>query len=511
MNELDRLRASGTRALAVACCLATVIVIVHAAARGGDMISIGLALALAAMPAMIALTGRDDQTARLIVGSSVAAYPMIFVAQMSGSSWQIDMHMTFFATLAMITILADWRPVLVGAVLAAVHHLATNYIAPSLVFPDGASLLRVVLHAVVVVAETGALLFLTVQLERLLVSAAAERAERERIQQDAAAERDRISREQVGVIEKLGERLNRLAKGDLTARINTAFPSEYDQLRQALNQAIGELETMVRSVTEVSSNIRLGSAEIRSASDDLSRRTEEQASAIERNSVTTRSLAEQITGSARDAEDLRDLIEQARKRAEESGHVVGDAVDAMQQIEQSAGEIQQIVTLIDGISFQTNLLALNAGVEAARAGDAGKGFAVVASEVRALAQRSSEAASTIRDLIAASATQVTRGVALVGETGEKLGKIVEGVEEIGEKMVLLTNSSHTHAAELRDVDSNFRRLDQFTQQNAAMVEQSNAAAHNLANESETLIELVRHFATSENHQETAAIPQRRAA
>ncbi|WP_312416788.1 methyl-accepting chemotaxis protein, partial [Shinella sp.] len=229
-----------------------------------------------------------------------------------------------------------------------------------------------------------------------------------------AAERERQTRV---AVEALADGLQKLANGDMTYRIEKSFAGSLDQVRHDFNASVEKLQAVLRSVGSNANAIQAGSAEIRTASNDLAQRTEQQAASVEE----TAAALEQITTSLKDAtkraEDAGQLVERTRFGAEKSGDVVRRAVGAMSGIETSSREISNIIGVIDEIAFQTNLLALNAGVEAARAGEAGKGFAVVAQEVRELAQRSANAAKEIKALITKSGEQVNLGVALVGETG----------------------------------------------------------------------------------------------
>src|SRR5690606_18841880 len=245
-------------------------------------------------------------------------------------------------------------------------------------------------------------------------------------------------------------------------------------------------------VTNVSA-IRSGSGEISQAADDLSRRTEQQAASLEETAAALDQITATVNRTAAGARQASDTVQAAKGDAETSGNVVRDAVSAMGAIEKSAQEITQIIGVIDEIAFQTNLLALNAGVEAARAGDAGRGFAVVASEVRALAQRSAEAAKEIKVLISASTSQVNSGVSLVGQTGEALQRIVSRVAEIDGLVSEIAASAQEQATGLQQVNTAVNQMDQVTQQNAAMVEQSTAASHSLAQEAEALAGSVARF------------------
>ena len=295
------------------------------------------------------------------------------------------------------------------------------------------------------------------------------------------------------VVEVLGNGLSRLADGDLAYRITTHVPKDYERLRKDFNRAMESMAETMSSVTRTSRAIEAGANEIRSATNDLSQRTEQQAASLAESATAMNEITGMVKETAHSASQVTSAISDAHREASEGGKVVDKAVTAMGAIEKSSQEISQIITVIDGIAFQTNLLALNAGVEAARAGDAGKGFAVVANEVRALAQRSAEAARDIKDLITTSADQVGEGVSLVGEAGTMLGRIVNRVGEISALISSISESTETQAAGLQQVNSSVSDMDQMTQQNAAMVEQSTAAARSLATEAEDLNQLITRF------------------
>ena len=329
--------------------------------------------------------------------------------------------------------------------------------------------------------------------ERLEQEAGNERqaaeAERARSQEIAAV----AAREQATVVEALAEGLDHLTRGDLTYRLTQAFPGDYVKLKDDFNAAIEQLKTAMSVVVTNVAAIRSGSGEISQAADDLSRRTEQQAASLEETAAALDQITATVKRTASGAKQASDTVQAAKADAEDSGAVVRDAVSAMGVIEKSAQEINQIIGVIDEIAFQTNLLALNAGVEAARAGDAGRGFAVVASEVRALAQRSAEAAKEIKTLISASTTQVNAGVSLVGQTGEALQRIVGRVAEIDGLVSEIAASAQEQATGLQQVNTAVNQMDQVTQQNAAMVEESTAASHSLSQEAEVLAGSVSRF------------------
>jgi methyl-accepting chemotaxis protein len=256
---------------------------------------------------------------------------------------------------------------------------------------------------------------------------------------------------------------------------------------------VESLQQTMAGILGAARGIRSGCGEISTAADDLSRRTERQAAGLEQTAAALDQITATVRRSSDSAEKARGVTQSTKANAERSGKVVREAVEAMGGIEKSSQSITQIIGVIDEIAFQTNLLALNAGVEAARAGDAGRGFAVVAQEVRALAQRSAEAAKEIKSLIRASSEQVGKGVKLVGETGRTLDQILAQVDEINDLVGEIAASSKEQAVGLAEVNVAVNQMDQVTQQNAAMVEQSTAASHALASEAAELERLIGRF------------------
>ncbi|PYF08594.1 methyl-accepting chemotaxis protein [Rhodobacter viridis] len=309
----------------------------------------------------------------------------------------------------------------------------------------------------------------------------------------AQAERERTAAEQRQVVEQLRDALRHLAEGDLTQSIRNPFPGDYETLRVDYNEATAKLRDAMVLVLENSSLIRTESGGISRAAEDLSRRTEQQAATLEETAAALNELTASVKSAADRTLKANDMVALARRNTESSGQVVREAVQAMGEISESSNKISRITSVIEEISFQTNLLALNAGVEAARAGEAGRGFAVVASEVRALAQRSSEAAREIAGLISDSSGQVKRGVELVGQAGSALDGIQTSVAEIVTFMSDITASTTEQSAGLSEVNTAILQLDQVTQHNAAMFEETSAASQSLAREADGLNETMSRF------------------
>ncbi|MGA0604164.1 methyl-accepting chemotaxis protein [Caulobacter sp. KR2-114] len=339
-------------------------------------------------------------------------------------------------------------------------------------------------------AAIGAVVKATLLDMDLAISVYLEASERAR-----KAVEDEARRTNEAVIAAIGPALSALAAGDLTRRIGDEMPPAYAQLASDFNDAIEKVSDAIVQVGASSDRINAGAEEISSASDDLSRRTEQQAASLEQTAAALDEITATVRRAAEGATDAKKTVADAKTVAQTSGDVVSRAVAAMSQIEASSRQIGQIIGVIDEIAFQTNLLALNAGVEAARAGEAGRGFAVVASEVRALAQRSAEAAKEIKTLISASTSQVAGGVSLVNETGEALSDIIARISGVDGLVGEITASSLEQSSGLGEVNTAVNQMDQITQQNAAMVEQSTAAAHSLKQEIAELNRLVRTFNT----------------
>ncbi len=322
--------------------------------------------------------------------------------------------------------------------------------------------------------------------------ASREQAEADRIESQQRAEQDAAERLRIAT-SGLADGLKRLAAGDLSFQLTEAFSPDFDALRHDFNRSVEQLGSALSSIAASVSSMGNGTREIAAGANDLSKRTEQQAASIEQTAAAVEQITVNVANSAKRTEDARSVASRANQSAGKSAEVVSLAEEAMEKIETSSQQISNIIGVIDEIAFQTNLLALNAGVEAARAGEAGKGFAVVAQEVRELAQRSAQAAKEIKGLIQSSSSEVANGVKLVRDAGDALKTIGQFIVEMNGHMDSIATSAKEQATGLHEVNQAVNSMDQTTQQNAAMVEQSTAASNTLANEASTLLDLVGQF------------------
>lgn len=427
-------------------------------------------------------------------GLAVAVSSIVYLLR--EHPWQADSHMIFFAAFALTAVFCDWRPIVTYAAVIAIHHLVLNFTFTEAIFPGEASVGRVMLHAVVLVVEAVPLIWLSTVLIRLFSASDALLRDARAAQQEATSYAEAQTAERIAlrsVVKSLGGGLKDLSSGNLTHRIGDEFAEDYEPLRRDFNAALETLSGTILRVIDSSQNIHARSTEISGASEDLSRRTENQAAALEETAAALDELTSSVKLAADGAREVESIVREAQCKAEESKLVVAAAVSAMSEIEASSQQISQIIGSIDDIAFQTNLLALNAGVEAARAGDAGRGFAVVASEVRALAQRSSEAAKEIKKLISDSARQVGRGVDQVGKAGDALHNMLGSVIGISSLVSNIAAAASEQSTGLDEINLGVTQLDQVTQQNAAMVEETTAASLSLRTDASSLAEMVAIF------------------
>jgi methyl-accepting chemotaxis protein len=516
MNALDKLRLSASYgAIALVWVNLGLCLLASLVGEGGFSLPLAVCgLAIAAATTGLWWSDRSGPTTRIVVSMALAAQAALLVYASTGSPYQIDMHMYFFALLAICAAWVDWRPIIAYSALVAVHHLVLYMVFPLAVFPGQSDFSRVLLHAVILILQSGALIALTSAMARVFataeqsaseaIAAHEEAAQRARQMHEAEAQiaRERTARAEesaadVAQVERsvdvLAQALRQLSSGNLSHRIADPLHVRIDGLRLSYNESLERLEQVMAQVGIAARTVRGDAASIQTSNDDLARRSEMQAASVEETAAALSQVSETVSGTANLAAEVGRLVENTKSGAERSAGIVTEAVDAMSRIEDSSRQISQIIGVIDEIAFQTNLLALNAGVEAARAGDAGKGFAVVAQEVRELAQRSANAAKEIKALINASAQQVKHGVDLVGETGGALKQIEEEVRHISSQVQAIVRAAGEQSDALRNINTTIGAIDQNTQQNAAMVEESTAAVHSLSGEAQALESLLAQF------------------
>ncbi len=530
-------------------CAPVVAVIGWVVGTNATMATIGAALFAVLGVASMRLA---DRPGRILAAQALTGQCIVLNAAMMLHPFQIDTHMMYFAVLAVLVMMSGLQALILAAATIAAHHMVLTFVMPSLVYPSSdltQNLERTAIHAVIVALETAALAFTIhtrLKLDQAAREQAAERAAaaarvddalaqaqlektraenalaeaeiamraaakardeaetaRKRAEDGAQAlraaealtetQRERHDKEAMYAVGLLITKLEQLSQGDMTVRFNEALPDAYSRGADAFNAAMIRIEGTMRDVMLQTRAIQSESGEITHAAAELSDRTERQAATLSGLAKSLGSLTGIVRDVATDANQARAQTLAARDKAHQGGEVMAKAVEAMDAIENSSSEVRKIISVIEDIAFQTNLLALNAGVEAARAGEAGRGFAVVATEVRALASRSSDAAREIDGLINASGHQISDGVQLVKRTGVALGEIKSAVEDTAKGMQTIADATERQSGELAEVTNGLNQLDQVTQQNAAMFEETMASNTKLTENARHLTGLIDQF------------------
>ncbi|MGR3793994.1 methyl-accepting chemotaxis protein [Vannielia sp. SX4] len=550
-HTLEEARANAVRLLSRITPVIWLLAVAAEWAMGGNIMVMGLAGGAFALLGLAA-PRFSPRVARIVVAQALTGITIALNAALAGHPMQIDSHMAYFAVLAMLVALADIVPLLVAAGTIAVHHLTLTFALPALVYPSSDlafNIGRTVFHAIIVVAETAVLtlsilnrislsreasdkaqesLVATAKAEESSAMAreeakrateargraedqskaaakaradaetalqevekrSAEAAEAEAREAAAAAERhETLAR----LLDVFRQKLAMLAEGDLSVRVTEDLGEDFSDLAHHFNGAGERLCTAMNAVILQAASINEQSRELSSSATDLSTRTEKQAATLAQIAATLKELTRTIEIVASESRDARKQAEATSGEASDGTGIMAEAVDAMNRIEGSSREIFKITSVIDDIAFQTNLLALNAGVEAARAGEAGRGFAVVASEVRALAQRSSEAAREINSLISNSVEEISGGAALVKNTGTALEGIQSSVTGIVERLRSIADATSDQSRGLSEVNTAVSDLERVTQQNAGMFEETTAANAVLAGSADELNALMKGF------------------
>ncbi len=436
---------------------------------------------------------------RLTASAALAVAVAMLVWLMRDHPWQIDGHMVFFAAFAMTSLFCDWRPIVAFAAVVAVHHLGLNYLLTAAVFPGQADLGRVVLHAVVLIAQAVPMIWVATILSRLFAgseAALARATEAQHRAEEAAAAQARDQAATSEMAAGLAGALTRLMAGDLTARLEGEVPERFAAMRREFNTFAAAIAQMIGAITRQGEQLLQASEALAQAARAGADRAGQQSVTLERASRALRQMADGVQTAARRAAEADGRVLENRHLAEEGGSVLSRAVAAMGRIEESSAQISRISEVMEDIAFQTNLLALNAGVEAARAGEAGKGFAVVATEVRALAQRASGSAKEIKALVEASRENVSEGSLLVQNTNAALVRLIEGtslnagvVAEIAEQMARQSSG-------LAELTGGLSDLDGTTREATAMATRSAEMSAGLRRDAEALLVTAQRFRQS---------------
>ncbi|WP_239987596.1 methyl-accepting chemotaxis protein [Sphingosinithalassobacter portus] len=459
----------------------------------GSIVADLLVLALPIYPTIVAVRGRTEAPDRMITLLSVVVQETLMLYIFRGMPWQIDLHLVFFASLAMAATLLDWKALTVAAGYVVVHHMVLGLGVPDWVFLGGGGLPRILLHGTIWIAEWFSLVVMVVQIVALLDSVKREAQERQAVEATARAAQEERDRELTLVIAAVSDALTDLADGDLSHEFETQLPESYRVLGENFNATIGSLRALVGSVLERADAIRHGSTEIAQGSDNLARRSEINAANVEE---TTASIVELDKRLRAIADAARDTVSRAGGAISSVGtgrDTAGDAVEKMNRVHESARGIDEVIEGLDKIAFQTRVLAMNAAVEAGRAGEAGRGFAVVADLVSALAMRAEEEAKNARDQLSATQADIAVAVEAVGRVGTSLSTIVDDVSEVHDRIASIAEENQAQATVIKQISTAVTDMDRNTQENAAMVEQSSAAVRVLMEQGQILSEDARRF------------------
>ncbi len=426
-------------------------------------LAIGATLALIVVAALVYAGTKGTKASAYVLTFVVVSLVALHIQLARGT---LEFHFGVFVSLALLLVYRDWRIIIFGAALFAVHHVlfdrlqAAGFGLYCLTEPDFG---RVMLHAAYVIVQSAVEVVLVIGMAR------------------AARAGD-----------ELGAMVSTVNRADGIA-LDVSAVAALTPAGQALKTTLGRMDVAVSAVRTSASSIEIACSEIASGNHDLSARTEQTASNLQRTASSMEQLTSTVRQSADNARQANQLAMSASTVASQGGEVVGQVVDTMKGINESSRKISDIISVIDGIAFQTNILALNAAVEAARAGEQGRGFAVVASEVRSLAGRSAEAAKEIKSLINASVERVAHGTTLVDRAGTTMTEVVSSIRRVTDIMGEISAASSEQASGVSEVSNAVTQMDQATQQNAALVEQMAAAASSLKTQAQELMQTVAVF------------------
>ena len=459
----------------------------------GSILADALVLLLPIYPTLLVIRGRTNATDRLVTLLSVVVQQTLMLYIFRGAAWQIDLHLVFFAALAMGATLLDWKALTAAALFVVVHHLVLGLGVPSWVFLGGGGLPRIMLHGVIWIAEAFSLVVMIVQIVALLDSVNREAAEREAVESAAKAAQAERDAEVNIVIQTLSEALTNLADGDLARDVDTKLPVAYQALGENFNATLHSLRALVSSVLERAEAIRHGTTEIAESSDNLARRSEMNAASVEETTASIIQLDKRLRVIAEAAGETVSRAEGAITSVGTGRQTAGEAVEKMNRVHRSARGIDEVIEGLDKIAFQTRVLAMNAAVEAGRAGEAGRGFAVVADLVSALAMRAEEEAKNAREQLSETQSDIEAAVEAVDRVGKSLSTIVSDVSDVHERIANIAEENQAQASEVKQISCAVNDMDRNTQENAAMVEQSSAALRRLMEQGQILTDDARRF------------------
>ncbi|WP_158807904.1 methyl-accepting chemotaxis protein [Beijerinckia sp. L45] len=474
--------------IVLVCWLMVPITFLAGMSTGMSAVPIGLGALACAITANICwLSGGPTTLSRTLSAIALMAQISILVASYVGTPWQGDLHMAYFAALALLVVYSDRAVIAAAAVTVAVHHFMLSFILPSAVFVGSSDFSRVLLHAVILLLEAGSLIWVIGSLNNMFAKSEAAFAAEKRANEHAErAAADVLSQERDRVVESIGYAMKMLAEGHLDHRISGILPGKYEKLRTDFNAVAAQFHEMIGSIASSAADLITISSNLSVSSERLSRRTGQQVVALEETAASLHEISATSRNSANGVQHVAAAVFETKTDALRHGDVMREASDTMAEIAANAEKVSRAVGIIDEIAHQTNLLALNAGIEAARAGDAGRGFAVVAQEVRGLAGRSTTAANEIKKLIKESASGVGRGVRLVRDTGSALQEIVERVAKVDALISEIALSAHEQSIGIDSISSSVHMMDHSNQQNAIMVEEASDVADALSTKAKTL-------------------------
>ena len=488
---LEALRATASRGIGALLWLNAGIILIIAYLDGSSpVVPMGVALALAGLCHVAGVWRPQSTTGHMLMAIAMAADVAIMVGQIRGHEWQIDGHMYFFASLAVLAALCSWQAIAAYVGFVAVHHLALTFLASEFVFLGTANLQRVILHAVILLVEGVSVGVLSYMLERIFRSQVESLAAVERAKGEAEILLDqRITTEQVQTrfMTQVVERITDLAAGEYGREIaQGSFPQEYEGVRISLNLLSRRLASAVASVAKAARGVQVSGNSVVTTSQALSGSAQEQAALLERARETFTEIGDGMAATTELAAQADRAMRENKGEVERGTELLGQVVEAMKLIEASTGQIRQIVEVMDNIAFQTNLLALNAGVEAARAGESGRGFAVVASEVRALAQRAAESAREIRGLIDQGQGNVELGTKKVSLTTQALEGLISTANLAAGFVSDIAERIRHQGSGLRNLQTEVASLDIRARANANLAQSLESAGDELTHHSDEL-------------------------